>query len=57
MLHALPHAFVLGSTDGTFEMLSERISRIPAKATRTFHTVEDGQRGVTVDLYEGVGRV
>ena len=60
MLHALPHAFVLGSTDGTFEMLSERISRIPAKATRTFHTVEDGHSAGSpwtcmrgLDVYEG----
>ena len=53
MLDVVPQAFGLGAADGTFETLIERNSRIPAKATRTFRTFEDGQRGVTVDVYEG----
>ncbi|KAG7377207.1 hypothetical protein PHYPSEUDO_012024 [Phytophthora pseudosyringae] len=53
MMDVLPLPIGLATADGTMEVILPRNARIPTTMTKTFQTYEDGQRGLTVEVYEG----
>ena len=53
MFDVLPLSIGLECADGAFEVLIPRNTRLPCEARRTFRTFEDGQPGITVEVYEG----
>jgi len=57
MLDALPFSVGLEDSEGNFEALIRRNSRLPVSSTRRFATCQDGQRGISVDVFEGEHRV
>ncbi|KAF1787337.1 Heat shock protein 70kD, peptide-binding domain [Phytophthora cactorum] len=53
MMDVLPLPIGLETADGTMEIILSRNARIPTTVTKHFQTYEDGQRGLTVEVYEG----
>jgi L1 cell adhesion molecule like protein len=53
MMDVLPISLGLETADGSFEVLLPRNSSIPAEVTKHFHTFEQDQRGITVEIFEG----
>ncbi len=53
MLDALPFSVGLEDSEGNFRALIPRNSRLPASSTMRFRTFQDGQRGLSVDVFEG----
>ncbi|KAG1697305.1 hypothetical protein DVH05_016589 [Phytophthora capsici] len=53
MMDVLPLPIGLETADGTMEVILPRNARIPTTVTKYFQTYEDGQRGLTVEVYEG----
>ncbi|GMF23584.1 unnamed protein product [Phytophthora lilii] len=53
MMDVLPLPIGLETADGTMEVILPRNARIPTSVTKYFQTFEDGQRGLTVEVYEG----
>jgi len=57
MLDVIPLPIGIETADGTMEVLLPKNSRIPVSLTKYFKTFEDGQRGLTVEVYEGESAV
>lgn len=53
MMDVIPLPIGLETADGAMEVLLPKNSRIPVSLTKYFETFEDGQRGLTVEVYEG----
>jgi heat shock 70kDa protein 1/2/6/8 len=53
MMDVIPLPIGLEKADGRMEVLLAKNSRIPVSVTKYFETFEDGQRGLTVQVYEG----
>ncbi|TDH71186.1 hypothetical protein CCR75_007346 [Bremia lactucae] len=53
MMDVLPLPIGLAKADGTMEILLPQNARIPTSVTKYFETHDDGQRGLTIEVYEG----
>ncbi|OQR91707.1 hsp70-like protein [Achlya hypogyna] len=53
MLDVIPMSIGIEKADGTMEVLIPKNSRIPVSMTKYFDTAEDGQRGFTIEVFEG----
>ncbi|ETW04764.1 hypothetical protein H310_03911 [Aphanomyces invadans] len=53
MLDVIPLSIGIEKADGTMEVLIPKNSRIPIAVTKHFETLDDDQRGITVEVFEG----
>ncbi len=53
LMDVLPNSIGLEGADGAFVPILLRNSHVPAQQSKTFRTAVDGQKGITVNLYEG----
>jgi molecular chaperone DnaK (HSP70) len=53
LMDVLPNAIGLEGADGAFVPILVRNSSVPARQSKVFRTAVDGQKGITVILYEG----
>lgn len=57
MLDVIPLSIGVQKADGRMEVLLLKNSKIPIQETKYFETFEDGQKGISVDLYEGESEI